>query len=171
MPQRRPAPLTHTQAARHENQHTPHSQRHRLSPHDQQLHPARAHGLTLIELLVVLACVGVLTSLALPSYRNWQQRGQRAQARIVLLQAAHWLERSAAANGAYPAADTLPASLRQTDGLAYRIVPLTTAQAFTLRAEPQGPQADDACGTLTLQHNGERGVQQASLPANICWQR
>lgn len=124
-----------------------------------------------MELLVVLTCIGLLAALALPSYRGWQQRGQRAQARVALLQAAHWLERSAAANGQYPAADALPAPLRQPAGLHYGIVPVTTAQTFTLSAEPQGTQADDACGILTLLHNGARDVRQASLPASTCWQR
>jgi type IV pilus assembly protein PilE len=45
------------------------------------------------------------------------------------------------------------------------------ANTFALQAVPQGSQAPDACGVLTLNHLGEQGVQLASLSAKECWSR
>ena len=136
-------------------------------------HAPRAghHGLSLIELLVVLACIAILTSLALPDVSAWQQRSQRAQARTALLQAAQWLERSAAANGRYPSLSEVPARAWQIDGLRYQITARLDAQSYTLRAVPIDTQASDACGVLTLDHLGQRGVEQALATAASCWSR
>ena len=64
-------------------------------------------GWTLIELLFVLALMGLCAGLAAPSYHGLQQRSQRAQARMLLLQTAQSLERTAGVQGSYPT--TLPA--------------------------------------------------------------
>lgn len=128
-------------------------------------------GFTLIELLIALACVALLTSLAWPSYQNMVLRSQRAQARTSLLQAAHWLERAASANGSYPLTAAIPASVLQIDGQRYTMTATSTAQSYTLSATPLGTQAADSCGTLTVNHVGERGVQGASQTAAQCWSR
>lgn len=134
--------------------------------------PPPVRGWSLVELLVVLACVATLTHLAVPTYNDWMQRSQRAQARVALLQAAQWLERSAAANGRYPEARLVPSSVWRVDGLHYQLsASALTAQTYTLLATPQGAQASDACGVLTLTHLGERGVAQAQRSASDCWQR
>jgi type IV pilus assembly protein PilE len=128
-------------------------------------------GFTLIELLIALACVALLASIAWPSYQNLVLRSQRAQARASLLQAAHWLERAASANGSYPLTADVPASVLQVDGQLYRMTVSSTAQSYTLSAIPLGSQAADTCGTLTLNHLGARGVQGASQTAVQCWGR
>ncbi len=126
-------------------------------------------GFTLIELLIALACVALLASIAWPSYQSLVLRSQRAQARASLLQAAHWLERAASANGSYPLTADVPASVLQVDGQRYRMTVTSTAQSYTLSAIPLGSQAADTCGTLTLNHLGTRGVQGASQTAVQCW--
>ncbi len=128
-------------------------------------------GFTLIELLIALACVALLASIAWPSYQSLILRSQRAQARASLLQAAHWLERAASANGSYPLTVDVPASVLQVDGQRYRMTVTSTAQSYTLSAIPLGSQAADTCGTLTLNHLGARGVQGASQTAVQCWGR
>ena len=56
-----------------------------------------------------------------------------------------------------------------------QIAPMTDcknqAQSFMLSAIPLGAQAQDACGSLTLGHTGERGVRNATLSAATCWER
>jgi type IV pilus assembly protein PilE len=130
-------------------------------------HPS--HGFTLIELLVALACVGLLASFAWPSYQSLILKSQRAQARASLLQAAHWFERAASANGSYPLANDVPASVLQIDGQRYKMTVASTAQSYTLSATPLGTQAADTCGVLTVNHVGVRSVQGASQTAAQCW--
>jgi type IV pilus assembly protein PilE len=132
-------------------------------------HPSR--GFTLIELLIALACVAMLASFAWPSYQSLMLRSQRAQARASLLQAAHWFERAASANGSYPLAADVPASVLQIEGQRYKMTVASTAQSYTLSATPLGTQAADTCGTLTVNHLGARGAQGASQTAAQCWSR
>ena len=133
--------------------------------------PQAQKGFTLIEMVIALACVALLASLAWPSYQNLILRSQRAQARASLLQAAHWLERAASANGSYPLTTDVPASVLQIDGQRYKLSVTSTAQSYTLSATPVGTQTADACGTLTVNHLGVRNVQGASQTAAQCWSR
>lgn len=134
-------------------------------------HTTRQLGFTLIEVLVAMACVAVLVTVAWPSYQGLLERSQRAQARTALLQAAHWLERAASANGNYPASTDIPASVLQVEGQRYQIQVTSSPQSYALSATPIGTQNADACGTLTLNHLGVRGVQGASQSAAQCWGR
>ncbi len=132
---------------------------------------SHSKGFTLIEMLIALACVALLASFAWPSYQSLVLRSQRAQARAALLQAAHWFERAASANGSYPLTADVPASVLQVDGQRYKMTVASTAQSYTLSATPLGTQAADACGTLTLNHLGVRSVLGASQTAAQCWGR
>jgi type IV pilus assembly protein PilE len=129
----------------------------------------QTRGFTLIELLMVLVCIGVLSTLAWPSYQQHLLRSQRANARTALLQTAHWLERAASANGSYPAAADIPASVLSAPGQRYNLQATTSAQSYSLIAQPMGVQAQDSCGSFTLNHLGERGLQNAKLSVAACW--
>lgn len=127
----------------------------------------RVLGFTLIELLTVLAIVGLIGSLALPSFQGVQQRAQRALAKVALLKAAHWLERAFSTQGSYPI--TLPDAVWQSPDMRYRVELQSQTTAFVLKAVPTGGQSADVCATLTLNQSGERGVLGASLSAGACW--
>ena len=126
-------------------------------------------GFTLIELLFVMALIAILSSIALPNFQNTQQKSQRTLAKLALAKTAHWLERAASISGNYPS--SLPDSVWQSSELRYRLQVQSQAQSFTVTAIPLGAQAEDACGSLTLGHTGERGVQNAALNAAQCWER
>ena len=58
-------------------------------------------GFTLIELMIVVAIVAFLASIALPSYRNFVVRANRAEAVADLSELASWLERQYTIFGSY----------------------------------------------------------------------
>lgn len=146
---------------------------------------------TLIECLIVLTITAILAAISMPIYTDHIRRSHRSDARVTLLQAAHWLERAATATGAYPTASQIPVgiltmdahniggSIASPDSLTvvnerYAVTATTgDGQTFRLSAAPipGGAQAADPCGSLTLDQAGRRKVQNASLPADQCWIR
>lgn len=124
-------------------------------------------GFTLIEVMIVVAIVGILVSIALPSYVDYVRRSHRSEARAGLLQGAQWMERASTASGSYP--NDLADSLKTVPGGRYTLSVTATSSTFTLSAAPRGAQTDDACGTFTLTHTGARGLSGNSADLATCW--
>ncbi|RZM02652.1 MAG: type IV pilin protein, partial [Variovorax sp.] len=61
----------------------------------------RQAGFTLIELMIVVAIVGILATIAYPSYRESVLKGRRAEARTALLELMQQQERYMTQRGAY----------------------------------------------------------------------
>ncbi|MCC6170692.1 MAG: prepilin-type N-terminal cleavage/methylation domain-containing protein [Gammaproteobacteria bacterium] len=137
---------------------------------------ARQHGVTLMELLTVVVVVGILSTIAVPTYRSYVIRAQRTEAKNALLATAGALERCFTRFNAYDdancaAANELPRTLPEGN---YRIEADTLeAGNFELHAVPLGGQTEDAeCRTLTLDLRNERGVTGgATKDAQFCWNR
>ncbi|MBV2162887.1 MAG: type IV pilin protein [Comamonas sp.] len=126
-------------------------------------------GFTLIEIMIVVAIVGILSSIAYPSYTEYVRKGHRASARAALLQAAQWMERAATATGTYPATAAFPANLKAVEGDRYTVSVNTPngGGSYTLTATPKGAQSGDRCGNFTLTNTGVRGVSSGTVPD--CW--
>ena len=124
-------------------------------------------GWTLLELLLVFGLMGLCASLALPAYQGLLQRSQRSQARVLLVQTAHWLERSAALQGSYPL--DMPASVWQQEGLNYQLSLVSDGVHYVLTASPWRQQAGDACGSFTLSDTWARSVRDARISVADCW--
>jgi type IV pilus assembly protein PilE len=137
----------------------------------------RQKGVTLIELLTVVVVVGILTSIALPSYNSYMRKTRRADAKVGLTSMAQQLERCYTRyydytnggcgvvlpyntpSGTY-AIDADPAA-NPTPGIA--------VSSFALKATPLGKQAlDTQCGTFTLNQANVRGVS-GSVGVAGCW--
>jgi type IV pilus assembly protein PilE len=103
-------------------------------------------GFTLIELLVVIAIIGILAIIAVPAYTTQIRKSRRTEALTTLQDQQLKLERWRTDHASF-ATYTLP-SLNTS----YYTFSLTgaTAANYTLTAAPQGDQANDSCGTLTL---------------------
>jgi len=74
---------------------------HHLRPGSSRRDPVR--GFSLVELLITLAILGILVSIALPSYSRYVARARRAQARVQLVQASQFMVRFYAANDSFKA--------------------------------------------------------------------
>jgi len=158
----------------------------------------RQKGFTLIELMITVAVVGILTSVAYPSYLQHIARSRRTEAQTTLLAAAQWMERFYSENYRYDqnsagtavTDSTLFASRFTTSpppgqgSAAYNIAVTVTSgvrDTYVITAtRVTGSVVDnDACGDLTIDQLGRRSIdgstwsssKYASKAAAItaCW--
>lgn len=137
----------------------------------------------MIEVMIVVAIIGILAAVAFPSYREYIQRGRRAEAQAALMEAAQFMQRFYAANNSYNrtvgnANVALPDSLKRsprdpsaaesyTIGFAANEPTPTT---FRLEAVPKtgSPMDGDRCGTFSLTHTGVKRVSGGAAVKD-CW--
>lgn len=120
----------------------------------------RAHGFSLIEVMIVLAVIGILATIAYPSYQDSIRKSRRTAAKGDLSQLAQFMERIYTENNTYKPGGsnpTLPYTESPTDGTSkyYDLtISASTSNSFTLKATPKGMQASD--GVLTLSNTGAK---------------
>lgn len=132
----------------------------------------RAVGFTLVEIMVALAVIAILASLAVPVYTSYVEEARRSDGMDALQDAAQELEQCYSRYGGYDdtancaiAADLDSGGNIDSPEGHYAISASSLNEAsYELMADPQGVQADDDCGQLTLTHTGERGAD-----GNDCW--
>jgi type IV pilus assembly protein PilE len=141
--------------------------------------------------MITVAIIGILASIALPSYSSYVARARRADARAQLTQAAQYMQRFYSANDSYlqdragtPATNVMPEQLKKSPADGTAIYQLNSAiaaagnytatlsvTAYTLSMAPVsgGPAASDPCGIFTLTSTGVRGVTSATKSRDECW--
>jgi type IV pilus assembly protein PilE len=145
------------------------------TPANQGVLIRQASGFTLIELMITVAIVGILAAIAFPAYQNQVEQTRRTTAKSDLLELSQWMERRYSNGFDYrntsvnPAVNpTLPFTQSPQEGsTVFYAISFTvdvTRDTFTLQAVPGGGQAGDACGTLTLDEQGNKGAAQPN-----CW--
>jgi type IV pilus assembly protein PilE len=133
----------------------------------------RASGFTLVELCVVLAVVGVLATVAWPSYKSQLQRSRRADAVAALLRLQFEQEKHRTHHGLYASQlSALGASgaPRSSEGL-YDIELLGGGDRYEARATARANTlvaSDTGCTVLSLQM---RDGLADFAPSPRCWNR
>ena len=141
----------------------------------------KKNGFTLIELMITVAVIGILATIAYPSYQDQIRRTRRADAEASLSQLANFMERQFTELNCYKslgadnlcgtADDAAPdltgptAQLANTTNFYTVSFSAITATSYTLQAAAiagKSQASDSSCTTLTLDNIGNK------TPAN-CW--
>jgi type IV pilus assembly protein PilE len=135
---------------------------------------SKTRGVTLIELVVVIAIVGLLAAIAVPSYRQYVLRANRAEAKSAMLNIAAAQEKFYVQNNTYATNAQLSTAppgglgIAATTEKGYYTVSIANgadATSFSATATATGSQAADShCVTFTINQSGAK-----SATSTDCW--
>ncbi|WP_405122847.1 type IV pilin protein [Pseudomonas sp. M20] len=127
-------------------------------------------GFTLIEIMIVIAIIGIVITIAAPSYTEYLKKGRRAEVVSLLSEQAQSLERFYTKNNVYTGITGL-----STGNDFYTLTPTVADQTFLLTATRKAgtSMATDKCGDFTLTNTGVRSMNNATtgLTTKDCWGR
>jgi type IV pilus assembly protein PilE len=109
-------------------------------------------GFTLIELIVTVTIIGILASIAIPSYTSYVARGHRANAQSFLLEVAQKEQQYLLDQRSYAIGTTAMSTL------GYGTLPSTVGQNYTFLV---GPTAATSPPTFTITATPKAGGRQA----------
>lgn len=136
----------------------------------------RQSGFTLIELMITVAIIGILLSVALPSYQNYVMKTRRAVAASCLVEHAQFMERFRTTNLTFTGANlaSFSSPCLADSQASYTFAFATgepTGTTFAIEATPvvTGPQnSDTVCATLRIRQTGAKEITGTGS-ATTCW--
>lgn len=146
----------------------------------------KSKGFTLIEVMIVVAIIAILAGIALPNYREYVLRSNRAVAKGALLEVASRQEQYFLNNRSYThlltdlgyeASYYIDSEGQPLEAVAGSIYQMTITEpasntgetAYTLSAIPQGGQTDDTkCGSLGIDEQADK-TETGSETDTYCW--
>lgn len=141
----------------------------------------RPGGFTLVELMIAIVIVAILSAIAIPGYRSYVQRAQRAEAKTALLRVQGAQEKFFVQYNRYAAAlapavpDGLGTPTTTETGLYTLALAMTdggTGFRVTATTRAGGSQADDGrCASLSIDNNGLKAARNSAGADTTqdCW--
>lgn len=123
-------------------------------------------GFTLVEIMVVVAIVGILASIAFPSYTNYVKKGKAAEATSTLADLRVKMEQFFQDNRTYEGGACAP-----TSGAKYFTYSCTTqtATAYTLQAAGNTAEGMGDFNFTVDQSNAKTSKFDGSATVTGCW--
>lgn len=122
-------------------------------------------GFTLIELMITIAVIGILASIAYPSYVEYINRSNRAEGQAFLMDISAQQERFYFQQNRYASAVELGNPISERGMYTLNVVRQNNNQSYTLTANQQFN--DTRCGNLTLTSTGVKGASIGTV--DNCW--
>lgn len=148
-------------------------------PHDKIRSARYSSGFTLVELMIVVVIIGVLASIAIPSYQQYVIKAARSQAKGGMLNISQLQERYFTNNNGYLLISAPPAAaptgwknFSGSEIVGSRKYDITVAAGTTgsistsylITATPSNSFSDPTCGILTLDSIGTKTPSTSG-----CW--
>jgi len=140
-------------------------------------HPLRCRqrGVTLIELMIVVVVVGILASIAYPSYQQYILRSKRTEGKALLMDIVARQERFYMDRNSYTDdltslgfSSETPKSAEGNYAASVAAGPSADIESsYEVTVSPQWPGGDPECGDLTLDSRGAQGSSIGSMER--CW--
>ena len=127
------------------------------------------HGFTLLELMIVVAVVGILTMVALPSYKDYVTKGKIPEATANLATKRVQMEQFFQDNRTYAGATACIADASTSQNFDFSCSPAPTATTYTLQAVGKGSMAGF---TYTINESNTKATTAAPAgwgTAPTCW--